>query len=252
MTSVHEPTSFLVDANLGLPTDEQPWIAIFQNAGIVTTSTIDLAELDASVARHEPDIAFTPSPAFHRLLAGGDRYYHGLVIVTSKFTGRTNLPSVLVVRPDDPAGGIDDLQGASYGYINRSCSSSYFAPAILLQKHGKEPLDEYFDIQPTKPWQAQIDAVKSNAVRATMVPEDVWRSTPANAAQTKIIDRYENPTGAVIIVRDGIDEAVLGPLLDALLKWKPKPDALYGPFKPYTYADVAEYFCDLESLPAGY
>jgi phosphonate transport system substrate-binding protein len=249
---VSAPTSFLVDTNLGLPTDEQPWIDILKDAGVVTTSTVDLAELDASVARHEPDIAFTPSPGFHSELAGGDRYYHGFVIVTSKFTGRTNLPSVLVVRHDDPAECIDDLQGASYGYINKSCSSSYFSAAILLKKHGKPPLAEYFDIRPTKPWQAQIEAVKSNTVRATMVPEDVWRTTPANAADTKIIDRYDNPTGAVIIIRDGIDEAVLKPLLDALLEWKPKPDALYGPFKLYDDADVAEYFRDLESLPAGY
>lgn len=242
------PTTLLVDANLGLPTGEQPWIDILRDAGIVTTSTIDMDALDASLARHEPDIAFTPSPGFHHLLAGGDRYYHGFVIVTSKFTGRTNLPSVLVVRHDDPAESIDDLQGAMYGYINKSCSSSYFSAAILLRKHGRGPLDEYFDIHPTKPWQAQIEAVTSNTVRATMVPEDVWRTTPANAADTKIIDRYDNATGAMIIVRGGIDEAVLTTLLDALLEWKPKPGALYGPFKAYQDADVAEYFHDLEKL----
>ncbi len=56
----------------------------------------------------------------------------------------------------------------------------------------------------------------------------------------------------MIIVRDAVDETVLKTLLDALLEWKPKPDALYGPFKPYADADVAEYFRDLESLPAGY
>lgn len=250
--SVSTPTSFLVDTNLGLPTGEQPWIDILRDAGIVTTSTTDLDALDASVARHEPDTVFTPSPGFHHLLAGGDHYYHGALIVTSKFTGRTNLPSVLVVRHDDPAESIDDLRGATYGYINKSCSSSYYSPAILLQKHAKAPLDEYFDIQPTKPWQGQIEAVTSNTVRATMVPEDVWRTTPANAADTKIIDRYDNPTGAVIITRDGIGEAVLKTLIDALLAWTPKPDALYGPFTAYQDADVAEFFHDLEELPAGY
>jgi ABC-type phosphate/phosphonate transport system substrate-binding protein len=94
------------------------------------------------VARHEPDIAFMPIADFHRLVAKGDDYYRGFAIATSKFTGTTNLPSVLVVRKDDPAASLNDLEGARYGYINKSCSSSYFPPAILLQKHGKK-LDDF-------------------------------------------------------------------------------------------------------------
>ncbi|MGD9619411.1 MAG: phosphate/phosphite/phosphonate ABC transporter substrate-binding protein [Mycolicibacterium sp.] len=245
------PTSFLVDTNLGLPVDERPWPEILRAAGIVTTSTTDLAELDASIERHEPDFAFTPVPGFHRLLARGDRCYRGLAIVTSKFTGRTHLPSVLVVRNDDPAAAVEDLRGAAYGYINKSCTSSYFSAAILLQKHG-ERLDEFFDLHPTKPWQGQIEAVKSGAVRATMVPEDVWRSTPANAVDTKVIDRYNNPTGPAIIVRCGLDDAVVKALRDALLEWQPEMSAIYGPFKPFRDADVADFFRDLDCLPVGY
>lgn len=248
--SVNPQTSFLVDANLGLCVDESPWREFLPTVGIVAEPTVDLDELDARIARHEPDIVFTPVPGFHRLLTGGDRSYRGLAIVTSKFTGRTNLPSVLVVRADDPAGSIDDLQGSTYGYINKSCTSCYFAAAILLHRRGKS-LEEFFDIRPTAPWQGQIDAVKSGTVRATMVPEDVWQGTPENSADTKIIDRYDDPTGPVIIVRDGLDEGILKPFLDALLEWKPGPDALYGPFKPYRNDDVADFFRDLDRLPVG-
>ena len=38
------------------------------------------------------------------------------------------MPSVLVVRKDDPAESLMDLEGATYGYINKSCTSSYFPP----------------------------------------------------------------------------------------------------------------------------
>ena len=245
------PLQFLVDSNLGLPVDEEPWRDILRRVGIATTSTNNLVALDRSVGRHEPDIVFMPIADFHRLLARGDDHYRGLVLVTSESTGAAALPSVLVVRRDDPAQGIGDLQGATLGYINTSCSSSYFAAAILLQRHGKN-LRDFFDLRPTLPWQGQIDAVASATVRATMVVEDVWRSSAANAAHTKIIDRYDDATGAAVVVGDGVEESVLTTLLDELLAWRPQPGAIFGPFTPYRAADVARFFADMDRLPAGF
>ncbi len=242
---------FLVDSNLGLPVDEQPWSGTLAGLGITTSLTNDLEKLDDSVARHEPDVVFLPISDFHRLLAAGDTVYQGLVIVTSKVTGAANLPSVLVVRHDDPATAIEDLRGASLAYINRSCSSSYFCPAIMLNNLG-ENLDDFFELAATAPWQGQIDAVIDATVRATMVVEDVWRSRPSNADTTKIIGRYDNATGAVIVIRDGIDEGVRETLRDALLAWRPSPDALFGPFTRYRDDDVAAFFADMARLPAGF
>jgi phosphonate transport system substrate-binding protein len=172
-------------------------------------------------------------------------------MLKSKFTGTTSLPSVLVVRKDDPATCLEDLSGATFSYINRSCTSSFYAPAILLHRLGRS-LDAHFSLQPTAPWQGQVDAVRSGEVRATMVLEDVWKSTPSNAETTKIIGRYDGATGAVIVVRDGIDEDVLNSLLDTLVSWKPRPDALFGGFKAFSEADVAEFFHDLDALPATF
>jgi phosphonate transport system substrate-binding protein len=239
--------TFLNDENLGLYPNEKPWREVLPALGITTICTTDLPERDRSVAAHEPDIVFMPIADFHSVLASGDRHYHGFALVKSKFTGTTNLPSVLVVRKDDPATCLDDLSGARFGYINKSCTSSYFSPAILLQ-HSRQSMSEFFDLQPTPPWQGQIDAVISGQVRVTMVPEDVWKTTPSNEETTKIIGRYDAATGALIVVRDGIDETVLAALLDALLAWKPKPDAVYGGFKPFRTEDVAEFFQDLDAL----
>jgi phosphonate transport system substrate-binding protein len=47
------------------------------------------------------------------------------------------------VKKDDPATSLDDLAKARYGYINRSCSSTYFPPAILLNRKSLN-LDDYF------------------------------------------------------------------------------------------------------------
>jgi phosphonate transport system substrate-binding protein len=241
--------TFLIDENLGLYPNESPWREVFPELGIATISTTDLPELDRSVDLHQPDIVFMPIADFHRVLASGDRYYRGFAMLKSKFTGTTSLPSVLVVRREDPATSLADLSGATFGYINQSCTSSYYAPAILLQRLGRS-LGDHFSLRPTAPWQGQIDAVRSGEVRATMVLEDVWKSTPSNAEITKVIGRYDGATGAVIVVRDGIDGAVLNSLLDALVTWKPRPDALFGGFKAFSDADVAEFFRDLDALPA--
>jgi phosphonate transport system substrate-binding protein len=239
--------TFLIDDNLGLYPAEKPWSDVFPALDISTISTTDLPELDRSVDRHEPDIVFMPIADFHRVLTSGDRYYRGFAMVTSKYTGTSSLPSVLVVQKDDPATCLEDLSGATFSYINQSCTSSYYAPAILLHQLGRT-LADHFDLRPSAPWQGQIDAVRSGAVRSTMVLEDVYKSTASNAEATKIIGRYDGATGAVIVVREGIDDAILNPLLDALVTWKPKPDALFGGFKAFSNNDVADFFRDLDAL----
>lgn len=239
--------SFLIDGNLGLNPDQPPWTEALPALGIEARSTTDLAELDRRVADHEPDVVFMPIADFHAVLASGDRHYRGLVMVTSKVSGTTNLPCVLVVAKDDPATRLEDLDGSTFALINRSCSSSYFAPAILVQRLGHR-VDEYFDLCETAPWQGQIDAVISGQVRATMVPEDVWTSAPSNAEATKVIARYTDATGAVVVARADLDQCATGPLLDALLGWSPAPNAVFGGFKPFADSDVVGFFHDLDKL----
>lgn len=241
--------TFLIDENLGLDPAEEPWRELFARSGITATCTTDLPALDRDVAAHEPDLVFMPIADFYRVLASGDHHYHGLAMVTSKYTGATNLPSVLVVRNDDPATCLADLAGASFGYINSSCTSSYYALAILLHRLGRS-LAHFGELRPTAPWQGQIDAVISGQVRATMVLEDVWRTTASNAEATKIIDRYDGATGAVIVTRDALEGPAVQALHDTLLAWRPEPGALFGGFAPFTDTAVAAFFEDLAQLPA--
>jgi ABC-type phosphate/phosphonate transport system substrate-binding protein len=240
---------FLLDTNLGLAIDDKPWPDFLVRNGIRTVSTTDLVRLDRMMAAHEPDIAFMPIADFHRL-AKADDHYRGLAIATSKFTGTTSLPSVLVVRNDDPAESLAGLEGVKYAYINKSCSSSYFSPAILLQQEGKAQLD-FFELVPTAPWQGQVDAVIAGQVRATMVPEDIWKTTPANAQKTKIVGRYDNATPALVVVRRDLDGALRAALLDALVSWVPGWEGVYGAFRPFFRADVHRFFHDLDQLPSA-
>ncbi len=242
--------TFVVDENLGFPTEEKPWKEILSGAGITVERSTDLVHVDEMLASHRADIAYIPAADFHRLLGRDESYYRGLAIATSKFSGEPSQRSLLVVRKDDPASGLEDLSGAQYGYANKSCTSSYFAPAILLGKQGKR-LDDFLKMVPVPAWQGQIDAVTSNKVRATMVLEDLWRGSPDNARNTKVIGQFEDCKPPVVIVRQDLDETTCKMLLDALVAWMPKWQAVYGAFRPYYYADVQSFFHDLSELPPG-
>ncbi|VEG38560.1 ABC transporter, phosphonate, periplasmic substrate-binding protein [Mycolicibacterium flavescens] len=236
--------SFVVDQNLGLPACDEPWTTLLAAEGISAAESTDLAGIDRALAQHQPDIAYVPAPSLHRLLRSGDHHYRGLAIATSKFTGEPRQTSVLVVRRDDAASGLDDLAGAQCGYINTSCTSSYFAPAILFT--GQRKLAMHFVAVP--PWQGQIDAVVSGRVRATMVLEDVWKMTPENASTTRIVARYDNCRPPVVLVKEAVDNASCATLLDALLTWVPDWSGVYGALKPFYYADVHGFFHDLDQL----
>jgi len=249
-TTTH-PIKFILDQNLELPVDEKPLSEILSQAGIVTEETKDLVHIDQMLADHGPDIAYIPGADFCVMLRKGNQYYRGLAISTSKFTGEPTQRTLLVVRKDDPANSFDDLAGAEYGYMNKSCSSSYFPPAIMLHQQGKK-LDEFFKIQVVPGWQPRVDAVLSKAIRATMILEDVWKTTPKNAQNTKIIGQYELCPPAILVVHKKLDEKICKTLLDYLLTWQPEWKNVYGAFRPYYFADVETFYHDLSELPENF
>ena len=85
-----------------------------------------------------------------------------------------------------------------------------------------------------------------------MVLEDIWSGSPDNAQNTKIIGQLDGCKPPVVIVRRDLDEATCKTLLDALVAWMPKGQAVYGAFRPYYYADVQSFFHDLNGLPPGF
>jgi phosphonate transport system substrate-binding protein len=52
-----------------------------------------------------------------------------------------------------------------------------------------------------------------------------------------------------VVVRQDLDDALGKVLLDALVSWVPKWEAVYGAFRPFYYADVQSFFHDLDQLP---
>ncbi|ETS85949.1 hypothetical protein PFICI_03974 [Pestalotiopsis fici W106-1] len=242
--------TFLIDSNLPINTEDEKVAKVLRDFNVTYHETTDLPLIGREIRAHKPDIAYIPSADWHRSLRDGDRHYSGLVIPTSKFTGKTDLPSVLVVRRDDPATSLVDLRGASYGYINKSCTSSYFPPIVMLHRKGM-CADEFLDMRPVKAWQGQIDAVVDGEVRATMVPEDTWRILGANAETTKIIDRFEEGKPGIVVARCDLDQKLRAELTDALVEWTPSSCSIYSRFKPFQQEDTESLFRQLDQLPPG-
>jgi phosphonate transport system substrate-binding protein len=240
---------FLIDTNLPIDTGDEEVGSVLREYDVAVEGSTDLPAIGRKVKAHEPDIAFIPSADYHRSIRKEDRHYRGLVIPTSKFTGVTDLPSVLVVRKDDPAKSLKDLEGATFGYINKSCTSSYFPPAVMLADEGIQ-FDRFLTMRPVKAWQGQIDAVVDGEIRSTMVPEDVWRTTSDNAETTKVIDRYDHGKPGIIVARHDLDPKFRAALTEALVAWVPPWSSVYGCFKPFLYADVHFFFHELDKLPA--
>jgi ABC-type phosphate/phosphonate transport system substrate-binding protein len=128
--------AFILTKNLGFPITEEPWTSIFSAAGIKAEATTDLAKVEKKLMEGGLNIAYVPGAGFCVMLRKGNPHYRDLVIATSKFTGQAAQRTLLLVGQDDPAKGLDDLEGSEYGYLNRTCSSSFFPPAILLQQKG--------------------------------------------------------------------------------------------------------------------
>jgi len=179
----------------------------------------------------------------------GNPHYQGLVIATSKFTGEPYQRTLLVVRKDDPANSIDDLAGSTYGYMNKSCSSSYFPPAVMLNRQGKN-FEQFLKIVEVPGWQNRVDAVVAKKIRSTMILEDVWKMTPTNEQTCKIIGQMDHCPPAILAVNKRLDIETVGKLREQALSYIPSWQTVYGSFRPYNYADVQSFTHYLSELPA--
>jgi ABC-type phosphate/phosphonate transport system substrate-binding protein len=240
--------TFLLNKNLDFPATAEPWASLFSEAGITAEATTDIPGMNRLLEEGSPDMAYVPGAAFCVMLRKGNPHYRGLVIATSKFSRQPAQRTLLVVRHDDESNSLDDLEGSTYGYLNRSCSSSFFPPAIMLHEKGKK-LETFFELKQVAGWQDRVDAVVAASIRATMILEDVWKMTPGNADVTKVIGEYDTCVPAVLIVRKDIRPDVATSLRENLFSYVPDWNNVYGAFRPFYFADIQTFYHQLCQLP---
>lgn len=240
---------FAHDINLGFPVDHPDWADFFREHGWHTAGTDDMGKLTAILKAHTAAASFLPAANY--FYVRNDPVYAGLASGLAMRTGATTVSSVLIVPKASAATSITDLKGARLGYINTYCTTSYFAPAILLSEHAI-PFDGFFAAKPAGAWQHQIDSMLAGKVDATMVEEGIWLDTPANQELTKIIGRVDGLPGPLIVLARNVEPAFASAFLAKLLATKTaKPNQPFAGYTPYCAEVVQNFFARCErAFPA--
>ena len=151
----------LFDTNLEFPLHDSRWAKLLSAEDCEISSTTDLDALTQALQRHQADFSYLPCANYFFLR--NDSTYRGLASALSPRTRQPSQNSVMVVSASNPATRWQELRNARYGYINTYCTTSYFAPSILLSREGLE-LTSFFRTGPVPAWQGQIDAVVNGAI----------------------------------------------------------------------------------------
>lgn len=237
------------DGNLDFPFDDPHWAPLSRSLNFAATSYTDLDTLVAGVREKLFDLSYLPSSSCY-FLRGTP--YSGLVSALTAITRKPQQSSLFVVAKSNPATSWKDLRGKRLGYINTYCTTSYFAPSILLSPDGFV-LTQFFHAFPVAPWQGQIDAVLDGTIDATSVYEDVWLKNPENAKDTKVLARVDGLPTPPIIISDALDTELKAKIKSTLLAMQPAAGAgaLYSGFTEYNDPLMQKWFANLAALPAA-
>lgn len=237
--------TFVHDANLRLPVDDPGWGPFLHRHGVdVVGFSGDMAPLTALVAQGSTTLSYLPAANYFPLRS--HRAYEPIASAVYAADGTPSFASLLTVPADSDVADIAGLVGRRLGIAHRFCTSSFLAPTVLLEERGSK-IDRFFaELVIVPPYQGQIDAMLSGAVDATMVEEDVWTRTPANAEQTRVLARKEGlPTPLMIVNRDAPPE--LRRDLETLLRdHHPEvtPETLFAGFVEFQRDAVERFFTE--------
>ena len=230
------------DGNLGLPVDDPVWREFLDRHGIRPAAYDDMAQLTADLKRSVDAAAYLPAANYFYLR--DDPAYEPVASALYAANGSPRLSSLLVVAKSSGITALDQLRGRRLGIAHRYCTTSYFAPALVLLENGDAIADFFAALIQVPPYQGQIDSVLAGRVDATMVQEDVWLKTPANADTTRVIARRDNLPTPLVIVGAKTGGEFKQDLARLLFSPPPAitPTTLFSGFIPYQRQQVEEFF----------
>jgi len=219
---------FVHDPNLGFPFEDPVWVKFFQRFSIEPKSSLDPQEY------HETAIAsFLPAGMYYYLRE--QNTFEPIGSALFRATGTTENTTLLITRGIDT---LAELKGKKVGYPHRYCTSSYFALAILLMRHGHSIYRFFSQLVEVDPWEGQIEAVSSGRVDTTMVQQDIWRQ---NAQQTKWIEKVDHIPSPIFITRKDADISFKQELTHLLLSHQPQK-GLFSGFISYREEQLKTFF----------
>lgn len=160
---------------------------------------------------------------------------------------------MLVVGSSSEITELERLRGARLGFAHRYCTTSYFAPALLLRERGYSIGDFFAELVVVPAYEGQIDSVIAGRVDATMVQEDVLLKTPDYARTTRVIVRKKRLPTPLVIVDVKAPQGLKHDLTALLLSCESAStqETLFSGFVPYQRQQVEEFIAaSALALPA--
>jgi phosphonate transport system substrate-binding protein len=239
------------DQNLGLPVDDPAWREFLDRHGIHAAAYDDMAKLTGDLKQGVKALAYLPAANYFYLR--DDPSYEPLASALYAADQTPRLSSLLVVTKSSGITTLAQLRGGRLGYAHRYCTTSYFAPALLLLANHETIADFFAALTPVPPYQGQIDSVVAGRVDATMVQEDVWLKRPANAEATRVIARRDDLPTPLVIVGAHPGDGFREDLSRLLFSHRPRvtPTTLFSGFVPYRRQQVEDFFAaSARAVPA--
>jgi phosphonate transport system substrate-binding protein len=230
------------DRNLGFPVDDPAWREFLDRHGIHAAAYDDMAKLTADLKQGVTAFAYLPAANYFYLR--DDPSYEPVASALYAADQTPRLSSLLVVAKSSGITALDRLRGGRLGYAHRYCTTSYFAPALLLLENHDAIADFFAALIQVPPYQGQIDCVVAGRVDATMVQADVWLKAPANAEATRVIARRDDLPTPLVIVGANTGDEFKKDLRQLLFSHRPRitPTTLFAGFVPYQREQVEEFF----------
>ena len=233
---------FALDKNLGFVVEDPEWQTFFKKFKIKPMVYDNMKKLTEEMEKNTVALSYLPAANFFYFRT--DQFYTPIAnaLFTSNKTDK--IGSLLIVSKQSPIQSLSQLKNKSLGYIHPYCTTSYFAPALLLWKNHYSIHHFFSSLREVGAWQLQIDAVVKGVVDATMIQEDIWYQLPENATQTKILDRQDHLPSPLILCASHLDKNMQEELKELLFSYKPTPPphSLFNGFIPFEQKLVENFY----------
>lgn len=193
------------------------------------------------IAKDRVDIAFVC--AHHYVDLSEEGASDGLV--TPVIDGSSTSRSMLVVRADDDAQGIEDIKGSVVAVSDKSSLGGYAYLSYLVKQHGAEPAGYFSELRLGETQEQNLRDVLEGTARATIINSAQIGSLDVSGV--RVIEESEPFGCPPVVVRSDMDPALKAKIRSALLKMDmeavlPAGSVIEGfePLDPAEYAFARE------------
>jgi ABC-type phosphate/phosphonate transport system substrate-binding protein len=118
----------------------------------------------------------------------------------------------MVVRRDHPASDLPHLRRQRLGYINRCCTTSYWAPMLLFQQRLPDLPASALDLVQVNGFDDLLASVTDGRAEVAMVWDFILGRLPELAAQVTAVARLGDLPTPVIVANEALPSDLRDPM----------------------------------------